>query len=65
MEFRVHSAVVLAVAATGGISAVATGSSAGYFGARDEIEDGCPAGRDAAQSWGDARLLTSIYLATE
>jgi hypothetical protein len=55
----------LAVAATGGISAVATGSSAGYFGALDKIEDGHPAGRDAAQSWGDARLLTSIHLATE
>jgi hypothetical protein len=65
MEFRVHSAAVLAVAAAGGISAVAGGSSAGYFGARDEIEDGCPARRDASHSWGDARLLTSIYLATE
>jgi hypothetical protein len=64
MEFRVHSAAVLAVAAAGGISTVAGGSSAGYFGARDEVE-GCPAKRDASQSWGDARLLTSIYLATE
>jgi hypothetical protein len=65
MEFGVHSAAVLAVAVAGGISTVATGSSAGYFGARDEIEDGYRAGRDAARPWGDARLLTSIYLATE
>lgn len=65
MEFRVHSAAMLAVAAAGGISAVAKDSSFGYFGALEEIEDGCPAGRDASKSWGDARLLTSIYLATE
>jgi hypothetical protein len=65
MELRVHSAAVLAVAAAGGISTVAKGSSSGYFGALEEIENGYPAGRDASKSWGDARLLTSIYLATE
>ncbi len=65
MEFRVHSAVVLAVTAAGEITAVATGSSSRYDGALEKMDDSHPAWRDASKSWGDARLLTSIYPATE
>ena len=65
MEFRVHSAVVLAVTAAGEITAVATGSSSRYDGALEKMNDSHPAWRDASKSWGDARLLTSICPATE
>ena len=38
MEFRVHSAVVLAVTAAGEITTVATGSSSRYDGALEKDE---------------------------
>ena len=65
MEFRVHSAVVLAVTAAGEITAVATGSTSRYHGALEKMHDSYPAWHDASKSWGHARLLTSICLATE
>lgn len=65
MEFAMHSAVVLAVTVAGAMPLAAPGS-----GARDEaaLEKGRGndlAQRDAYKTWGDARLLTSICLATE
>lgn len=66
MEFRVHSAAVLAVTAAGAMTAAAApGSSARYDEALEMMDDSYPAWRDASKTWGDARLLTSIYLATE
>lgn len=65
MEFRMHSAVVLGVTLPGAITAAAPGSSARYDETLEQIDDSYPAWRDASKTWGDARLLTSIYLATE
>jgi hypothetical protein len=65
MEFRVHSAVMLTVTAAGPITAVAQGSSARYDGALEKTDDSYPAWRDTSKTWGDARLLTSICLATK
>ena len=52
MEFEVHPAAVLAVTAAGAMTLAAPDAKARTW-------------RDAHEAWGDARLLTSIHLATE
>jgi hypothetical protein len=52
MGFEVHPAAVLAVTAAGAMTLAAPDAKARAW-------------RDAHETWGDARLLTSIHLATE
>jgi hypothetical protein len=65
MEFRGHCAVVRAVTLVGAASLPAPGSGARNDEGLEKVDDSYLAWRDASTTWGDARLLTSIYLATE
>jgi hypothetical protein len=65
MEFQVPSAVVLAVTLSGAMRTAAPDSRARHAEALGMVDDSDPVWRDASKTWGDARLLTSIYLATE
>jgi hypothetical protein len=65
MEFRGHFAVVTAVTLAGAASLPTPGSGARNDEGLQKVDDSYLAWRDASTTWGDARLLPSIYLATE
>jgi hypothetical protein len=63
MEFGVHSAVVLAETVAGAMALASPGS--GTPDDRVLAKFTLPAWRHTSKTWGDARLLTSVCLATE
>jgi hypothetical protein len=65
MEFEVHCAVVLADTVAGAMTLAAPDLGACDDEVLEKVNDSYLPWRDASTTWGDARLLTSIYLATE